>query len=523
MADKFDKLGLNGSMSYQEIKTALRKQKQTWTTRESNGSDKIRRDAEAMTDLISQLRELLDQLPEDSAFLCTALETYAVFAEKDTVSMEKLTELILQADQGDMDARMALGVFLADEGRKDLAEEWAPNLVAAARAAEQEEARKQEEAQKPAQSTPVSSSASTSSTSSTLSTSSYNYSTPRRKSHKFRNFVILVILILAALAIFGEEKGHPIHNAQALVQNLLHRNTAEDSAEQAGSDPVMQSAAVEAPEPFCQWDLSQGFAEIRNGYQTEPFGDVQTVDVLGDGSLMAASFDGDGDYLSLGNAYNMSENFTLNVVLCCLDTQKSYSAFFAKYETSGEGPYAYSINQGRINCWVSTENGSVNEDSEAVVETGTWYLISIVRDGNSLQLYVNGQPDVSLDITGVIANEDLVTIGRQALLFDPVEELQFTGYIRYVDLYTETLSQDVIQHICEEQQIAGLPRLRGLRTTEGDVPLWTETGNGDYEILEYLPWNATAVFLEDVDDEYVRVSYHGLCGYVNRSYLTDIE
>ena len=70
---------------------------------------------------------------------------------------------------------------------------------------------------------------------------------------------------------------------------------------------------------------------------------------------------------------------------------------------------------------------------------------------------------------------------------------------------------------------AGLPRLRGLRTTEGDVPLWTETGNGDYEILEYLPWNATAVFLEDVDDEYVRVSYHGLCGYVNRSYLTDIE
>ena len=157
------------------------------------------------------------------------------------------------------------------------------------------------------------------------------------------------------------------------------------------------------------------------------------------------------------------------------------------------------------------------------METGTWYLISIVRDGNSLQLYVNGQPDVSLDITGVIANEDLVTIGRQALLFDPVEELQFTGYIRYVDLYTETLSQDVIQHICEEQQIAGLPRLRGLRTTEGDVPLWTETGNGDYEILEYLPWNATAVFLEDVDDEYVRVSYHGLCGYVNRSYLTDIE
>ena len=333
-----------------------------------------------------------------------------------------------------------------------------------------------------------------------------------------------MILILAALAVFGEEKGHPIHNAQALVQKLIHRETAAESAEQSSSEQTgEQSAAAEIPAPMCLWDFSQSIDELCNGYQTVPCGDVQVVDVMGDGSLMAASFDGDGDYLDLGNSYNMADTFTLNVVLCCLDTQKSYSAFFAKYETNGEGPYAYSINQGHVNCWVSTENGDVARDSEALVETGSWYLISIVKDGNSLKLYVNGQPDIELDVSGVNSNEDLVTIGRQALLYDPVGDLQFTGFMRHVDLYTEALSQEVIQRIVQDQQIAVLPHLSCLRVTENEVPLWGDTEDGGYEVLAYIPWNSVVVHLEDVDDQYVRVSYHGLYGYVDRSYLTEAE
>ena len=106
MADKFSTLGLNDSMTYQEIKSALVKQKKTWTMRESNGTDKIRRDAEAMTDLISQLRDFLAKIPESSDFPFLALETYAFFLEKDFPQIEALSNAILQADSGDMEAKI---------------------------------------------------------------------------------------------------------------------------------------------------------------------------------------------------------------------------------------------------------------------------------------------------------------------------------------------------------------------------------------------------------------------------------
>ena len=102
-------------------------------------------------------------------------------------------------------------------------------------------------------------------------------------------------------------------------------------------------------------------------------------------------------------------------------------------------------------------------------------------------------------------------------------DLQFTGFMRHVDLYTEALSQEVIQRIVQDQQIAVLPHLSCLRVTENEVPLWGDTEDGGYEVLAYIPWNSVVVHLEDVDDQYVRVSYHGLYGYVDRSYLTETE
>ena len=88
----------------------------------------------------------------------------------------------------------------------------------------------------------------------------------------------------------------------------------------------------------------------------------------------------------------------MNAILCCLEPQKRYSAFFSKYETSGQGPYSYSINNGLVNCWISMTDGSASMESETEILAGTWHLITIVRDGPELRLYVDGAAGGTMDL-----------------------------------------------------------------------------------------------------------------------------
>ena len=549
MAHTFSKLGLSADMSYSEVKTALRKQKQTWTTRESNGSDKIRREAEAMTDMIAQLREFLEQISEDSVFVYAALASYAFFLEKDSYNIEKVSELIIQASQGDSDAQVTVAALLAKENQMELAEEWVPRkfLEEAARAEEQaarekeaeerrqaearqreevrkkEEARKQEEARRQADARRQEEDRRK--TEERIQAETRRRLLEEQKKRKARRrwaFLILMVLAIGALTWFGPVRGNPIRSIQILADRFLHREGAEEYlGEQQESSDAQAEAGM--PDPLCLWDFTVSTDEVISGFQSDPYGDCLVVDILGDGSLMAASFDGDGDYLDLGRSYNMSETFTLNVALCCLEPEKDYSSFFSKYETNSSGPYAYSIHYGHVNCWVTTGDGSIHEDSNADIQTGVWYLITIVRDGDRLKLYVNGEPDLELDLSsGVNANEDLVTIGRQALMFSPERELQFTGFMRRVDIYGEALTEEQIRLYSKGLALDSLPVLKPLWVNAGEaVPLWGALEDGSYEVLDYIPDGAVTVYLEDVSEDYIRVSWHGLIGNVDRNFLNE--
>lgn len=268
----------------------------------------------------------------------------------------------------------------------------------------------------------------------------------------------------------------------------------------------------------CYW------IDIARRYQSTAYGDCQVVDIFGDGSLIAASFDGDGDYLELGQGYNVSDSFTLNVVLCCLDPYRQYSSFFAKYDTSGEGPYAYSINSGHVNCWFSTPEGSASVESGAKITLGTWHLITIRYDAGQINLFIDGVLDSALELSaGTVQNQDMVTIGRQALLYDPIQDLQFNGFIRSVELHKEALTDEQIQYYCENLDLGQLPSLVAQQVIAEDVPLWGLLDDGTYEILSYVPEGAVVVFLDDAADQYIRVSYHGMQGNMDCNYLTDLN
>ena len=50
----------------------------------------------------------------------------------------------------------------------------------------------------------------------------------------------------------------------------------------------------------------------------------------------------------------------------------------------------------------------------------------------------------------VIQNSDEVTIGRQALMFEPEDQLQFTGYIASIAIYDSAFDADQIAALSDK-------------------------------------------------------------------------
>lgn len=219
--------------------------------------------------------------------------------------------------------------------------------------------------------------------------------------------------------------------------------------------PIARAAdydeTTEIPEPVRLWDFRFGMDEL-NGQPYAVHGDTHIEEVLNPAVGRALVLDGDGDYISCGTAMNMGDRFTFTTVINCQDVSRSYSNFFAKYETDDYGPYAFSIREGYVNCWINSADGShIEVESETQLENNRWYFIGIVKDGDLYSLYVDGVLENQGRIESVMQNSDLVTIGRQALLYDAyAEDLQFYGYIGSIAIYGEALSSGQIARLARE-------------------------------------------------------------------------
>lgn len=207
-------------------------------------------------------------------------------------------------------------------------------------------------------------------------------------------------------------------------------------------------ALVKELEPQFFWDFSNNLNEY-NGISTKIHGDVELSSVIDKNLEKAAYFDGDGDFIDCGNGFNIDETFSFSTVLCCEDVNKEYSAFFAKYEHNG-GSYAFSIRDGHINCWLTSSDGEeVKFETETRIESNEWYHIAIIKDYTNMKIFINGKLEAEETVNDVVNSNDMVTIGRQALLFEPVEDLQFKGYINEISVYDEALSDEFVGVLCD--------------------------------------------------------------------------
>ena len=284
-----------------------------------------------------------------------------------------------------------------------------------------------------------------------------SYYTYRRK--KKRRILRILFTIILSIMIAGSL----LFGAGGLYRYFLENNeildepvsVTENGAESDKEDETyFISEEIKEEYPQYYWNFNSSLGETLHDDPVIIVGDTQIVPVNDSAVLQenAAYFDGNGDYIEYGHGLNLTPTYTFNIMLKCEDVNKSYSAFFAKYERSMQGPYAFSINQGRINCWITNEDATGHEEVESsqILENDTWYFISIVREINKLSIYVNGILDTESTISSWGEGEDTITIGRQALMFEPEDQLQYTGYIGMISIYDTNLSAGQIMQLAKE-------------------------------------------------------------------------
>ena len=215
--------------------------------------------------------------------------------------------------------------------------------------------------------------------------------------------------------------------------------------------PSVEGPGLDAQvEPTYYWDFSKSLNE-QNGTPSKVYGDTKIISVNDPGIGKAAYFDGDGDYIECGNGMNLTDNYTFNTYLYCEDVDMTYSNFFAKYEVNQKGSYAFAFRHGKINVWVTERDGVHTEiENETELKNNTWYYISVVKSGTNYKIYINGKLDGEGNIPTFVTTDDTVTIGRQALMFAPVDQLQFNGYIREISIYENDLSAEEIGKLYQQ-------------------------------------------------------------------------
>lgn len=273
-----------------------------------------------------------------------------------------------------------------------------------------------------------------------------------------RLFILLGIVVVIAAILFGGvfayDTFYPKYVAykEQKAAEEAERIRQEEEAQRLAEEHAMQqeAARIAALEtPTMKWNLSETFGEM-NGNPSTPYGEmyINTSTDIYDRSLNATFFDGDGDYIDCGRGLNLTGSDTFTFLFNCMDTNKDYSAIMAKYENNFTGAYAFSIRYGYFNAWITYADGDhVELESSHALEQDCWYLINVVVDGNMLKLYINGELDNETEIESPIVNEELVTIGRQALLFAPETDLQFTGAIAEVSYYDRVLPDEDIMEL----------------------------------------------------------------------------
>ena len=182
-------------------------------------------------------------------------------------------------------------------------------------------------------------------------------------------------------------------------------------------------------------------------------------------------FGGDGEYLEAGRELYLPGDFTFSVWVNPErdNAGRSDAAILAKYETNHYGPYDFFLANNRPAAWISDGNGNHREvTSDTVLPEYDWSWLTYVyhEEDGTLTIYINGRYDSEFSGITLSDNDDLVTIGRQALMFEPYDQLQFLGILDELVLRAGAMNEDEIRAMYEEY-------------VENSLTVWPEESDAD--------------------------------------------
>lgn len=224
----------------------------------------------------------------------------------------------------------------------------------------------------------------------------------------------------------------------------------------------------------------------------------------------ALKFDGNDDYVSLGNVLNLDEkDFTIEL---WVKTNSKNNLLISKigslaYPGWGVGISVNGHLIGTIHGAQGAEYGTSSPNDGTVVNDGTWHHIAVVFDRNgNMTRYVDGVVDGSqVDISGESSSVDNIKDFRIAAR-NHTEPSYFEGVIDEVRVYNRALSVTEISghysdndaHMNENGLVLYLPFDEDTRDRSGwenhgiiygaistsDSPLWEEYTNQDSVTLQ---------------------------------------
>ena len=165
----------------------------------------------------------------------------------------------------------------------------------------------------------------------------------------------------------------------------------------------------------------------------------------------AAFFDGNGDYVTLGNKFDLNGSFTLNVWLNPSEYifDKAYTAILAKRKTgedptdSFDGSYAFYLSYGMPHFYAAKDgSSSITTGNGTPLDWGRWQMLTYTYDTSRklLEIYVNGKRVASDNIMGPGQSAATVTVGRQCAASGRSVDGEYRGYLDDLTLYNRKLS-----------------------------------------------------------------------------------
>jgi len=233
------------------------------------------------------------------------------------------------------------------------------------------------------------------------------------------------------------------------------------------------------------WQLDEGsgttaFDSSGNGNDAR----FEGSPVWEDGKLgKALKFNGSSDYLAAPDSESLDINGDQLSIAAWINGEAWPAAehIVRKIADTAQSPiYVFRVQPDSVRAILSTSEGNTTIQGTTVLATNEWIHVALAYDGGEARIYVNGQLDASMSVSGELAeSSNELRIGRG----DPAG--YFVGMIDDVRLYNHALTENELVSAMEGSG-AEYPLARGPNPSDGALHsnTWANLswGSGDLAV-----------------------------------------